>query len=132
MAEAPKRMKGVGRVAFLAHRIEIAAELEAGWPIKAIYQRRADKLGMSYQQFARYVDAFMRAEKRSATPETAAAAPKPAPAIPVNAAPAPTEGSVPHARHEPAARRTFQHHGVVQEGEPEQLLGPGFLPKRRG
>ena len=53
-------MKGVARVAFLAYRAEIQAELEAGWPIKAVYERRAEKLGMSYQQFHRYVTAIIR------------------------------------------------------------------------
>ena len=48
-----KRMKGVGRVAFMARLDDITADLEAGWPIKAVYQKCSDKLGMSYAQFAR-------------------------------------------------------------------------------
>lgn len=71
MAELPgkRRMKGVGRVAFLAHRAEIEAELEAGWPIKAVYEKRADKLGISYQQFARYVDSIIRGGTKAPNPE---------------------------------------------------------------
>lgn len=46
-------MKGVGRVAFIAHLAEITAELDAGWPIKAVYKNRKDRLGMSYTQFTR-------------------------------------------------------------------------------
>ena len=41
-------MKGMGRVAFLAQLDQIKAELDAGWPIKAVFQKRADKLAMSY------------------------------------------------------------------------------------
>ena len=53
---ARRRVKGLGRVAFIANLREITAELEAGWPIKAVYDKRAARLGMSYAQFARYVD----------------------------------------------------------------------------
>ena len=50
---APKRMKGTGRVAFMAQRAAITAELEAGWPLKAIYESRRERLGISYAQFTR-------------------------------------------------------------------------------
>jgi hypothetical protein len=58
MVTAAKRMKGSGRIAFLAQKNEIAAELKAGWPLKASYLARADKLGISYQQFTRYARLF--------------------------------------------------------------------------
>ncbi len=55
MSSSPDRrhMKGVGRVAFVAHLAEITAELDAGWPIKAVYENRKERLGMSYAQFTR-------------------------------------------------------------------------------
>ena len=64
----PKRMKGVGRVAFIAQLADITADLEAGWPVKAVYQKRADKLGISYAQFARYVDQIVRRRQRQRDP----------------------------------------------------------------
>jgi hypothetical protein len=147
MAEALKRMKGSGRIAFIAQQNEIASELKAGWPIKASYLARIDKLGMSYQQFARYVDALIRTpdqRSRRRAPLTTAATghalspsplpPKPTPPVTTvtGASPSPSAAEEPtDARHEPVARPTFRHHGIVQEGEPEQLFGPGYLPKRR-
>jgi hypothetical protein len=61
MAKTPgvKPMKGMARVSFLAQAGTIRGELEQGWPLKAIHQRHADKLGMSYAQFCRYVSAYM-------------------------------------------------------------------------
>jgi len=61
----PNKMKGSGRIAFIAHQHEITSELEAGWPIKASYLARAEALGISYQQFSRYVDALIRKRPRS-------------------------------------------------------------------
>src|SRR5215831_2027053 len=60
-----RRMKGVGRVAFIAHLAEITAELDAGWPIKAVYENRKERLGMSYAQFTRYVDQIVRHGRRT-------------------------------------------------------------------
>jgi hypothetical protein len=54
-----KPMKGMARVSFLAQAGTIRGELEQGWPLKAIHQRHADKLGMSYAQFCRYVSAYL-------------------------------------------------------------------------
>jgi len=52
-------MKGMARVSFLAQAGTIRGELEQGWPLKAIHQRHADKLSMSYAQFCRYVSAYL-------------------------------------------------------------------------
>ena len=41
MAQPSKRMKGTGRVTFIAHRDTITAELNAGWPMKAVYEKLA-------------------------------------------------------------------------------------------
>ena len=53
-------MKGIGRVTFMAHLAVITAELDAGRPLKAVYENRQGRLGISYRQFARYVDRFIR------------------------------------------------------------------------
>lgn len=57
-------MKGIGRVAFIAHLAEITAELDAGWPLKAVYENRRGCLGISYVQFSRYVDRIIRRSAR--------------------------------------------------------------------
>jgi Family of unknown function (DUF5338) len=54
-----KPMKGMARVSFLAQAGTIRGELEQGWPLKAIHQRHADKLSMSYAQFCRYVSTYL-------------------------------------------------------------------------
>lgn len=89
---ARTKMKGVGRVAFLAHLDPIQTELAQGWPVKAIYLRYAEQLEMSYQQFARYVRRYLKANPaaqavHAAQPEQAPTTPAPAP---VQEAPSPT------------------------------------------
>jgi len=144
MTEPPreKKARGTARVAFIAHLDTIVAALERGYTALAIYQDHQTKLGnaISYPQFVRYVRQ-LREDGTVAPPlgrpalapaSTAPAKPQPvAPVAALTPPPAPVEGSN-HARHEPASQRSFHHHGIVQEGEPEQLFGPGFLPKRRG
>lgn len=140
-----KPVRGTARVAFIAHLDSITAELGLGHTALAVYQRHQAKLGgsISYQQFARYVrqlreDGVVKSplgrpalsSPRPAARATPAPAPLPPAPKPQPAPATPPEGPA-NARHEPAARPTFKHHGVTQEGEPEQLLGPGFLPKRR-
>jgi hypothetical protein len=61
-------MKGIGRVTFIAHLAEITAELDAGWPLKAVYENRRGCLGISYVQFSRYVDRIIRRGARGQTP----------------------------------------------------------------
>ena len=57
-----KPMRGMARVAFLAHLDAIRTELTQGFPLKAIYQKHQAKLGMSYTQFTRYCAQLPRAE----------------------------------------------------------------------
>jgi hypothetical protein len=112
-----KRMKGMGRVVFIAHLDAIRAELDAGWPIKAVFQKRADKLAISYAQFARYVDKIVRgnARGRAAPPEQS-----------------PNRGQPPADPLQPPRRKTdpFHHSPVAREGEIDDLLGPNFLKRR--
>jgi hypothetical protein len=115
-------MKGVGRVAFIAHLAEITAELDAGWPIKAVYEKRKERLGMSYAQFTRYVDQIVRHGRRALIP------PHPAPSQPTPARPLPerlptmtaSEGAN-HAGHH--AARTFSHDPLEGPDDRKRLLG---------
>lgn len=59
MADRSQRRRGHGRVAFLAHREEIRVALQEGWPRAAVHGRMRQVLGMSYQQFVRYVDRYL-------------------------------------------------------------------------
>ncbi|MBV8094549.1 MAG: hypothetical protein JO110_15255 [Acetobacteraceae bacterium] len=122
-------MKGVARVAFLAHRDEIQVELDAGWPIKAVYERRAEKLGMSYQQFHRYVTAIIRGGQPAA----------PHIALPARHRPAtqPTRFAPPSASThqgsanagQPSRRRKFKHDPSEKPDDFERLIGPGWDKK---
>jgi Family of unknown function (DUF5338) len=117
-----KRMKGVGRVAFMAQLADITADLEAGWPMKAVYQKCADKLGISYAQFARYVDQIVRRGARSHAATRAATLPAaPPPRDPMSQAE--PRGTL-HAGHQPA-RRGFNHNPLEQPDDRRRLLGEG-------
>ncbi len=62
---------GLGRVAFKAHLAEIKQEIEAGYTMLLVYEKRKDSLGISYSQFARHVQRYIRNEspaKRSIEP----------------------------------------------------------------
>jgi len=67
-------MKGIGRVTFMAHLAEITAELDAGCRLKAVYESRQGLLGISYRQFARYVDQLIRRSARDQAPSPPPAA----------------------------------------------------------
>lgn len=121
------RMKGVGRVAFIAHLETITTELDAGWPIKAVYERHAAELSMSYAQFARYVDQIVR-RGRTRMPATASRAGFTSPSLellsqpPAPAQPAGTVSEGPaHAGHAPA--RTFNHDPLEKPDDRKRLLG---------
>jgi len=136
--DKPRQAWGAGRVALVARLDTIRSEMGQGLPLTAIYDRHRATLGIGYQSFCKLIARYAGDAKlspRYAAPRSEAPrrlpAPKPVPPAPAVAPQPPSaEGSV-HVRHGPA-RATFQHHGIVQAGEPEQLFGPGFLPKRRG
>lgn len=115
----PKRIKGIGRVAFLAQRADIAADIEAGWPLTAIYDRRAGKLGISYAQFARYVDQLIRRSNPART-TIPGSMPK-SPPLPAPVPPADAKGTL-HAGHQPA-RRSFNHDPIERPDDRRRLLG---------
>lgn len=116
-----KRMKGVARVAFIAHLDTIAAELDAGWPIKAVYEKHSASLNMSYAQFARYVDQIVRRGHRT----TSQARPSPHPPSPADlprlAAPVTAPEGNRHAGYR--AARTFNHDPLERPDDRRRLLG---------
>lgn len=55
-----RKLRGQNRVAFLAHLPKIRPEIiEEGWPLKGVYNRYAETLDMSYNQFVRYVNRYI-------------------------------------------------------------------------
>jgi hypothetical protein len=66
-----KRYKGEGRVAFLANLESIRQEVEAGWPLQAVYDRHKDKLNIQYMQFHRYVTKYVKGKTEKTTKEVA-------------------------------------------------------------
>ena len=123
---------GTGRIAFVALLDTIRVEMGQGMLLTTIFDRHKAALGISYSAFcklvARHADDAKPLRRR---PTVVTQPPSPAPAPPTRPVP-PTTETHRHARHDPAGRPDFKHHGIVQEGEPEQLFGPGFLPKRGG
>jgi hypothetical protein len=127
----PKPSWGTGRVAFVSLLDTIRTEMGQALPMTTIYDRHREALGIGYSGFcklvARYADDAKPLRRRPMGAVTKPPSPSPVPpAIPTPS----ISDTPPHARHESPARRDFKHHGIVQEGEPEQLFGPGFLPKR--
>lgn len=54
-----KRDLGAGRVAFLALRDTVAAELAQGWSIVTVFHRHEKKLGIGISQFRSYVRRYV-------------------------------------------------------------------------
>jgi hypothetical protein len=125
MSSSPdrRRMKGLGRVAFIAHLAEITAELDAGWPIKAVYENRKGRLGMSYAQFTRYVDQVVRHGRRTQIPPHPTSAPSQPPVRPLpERLPSMAASEVTnHAGHH--AARTFSHDPLEGPDDRKRLLG---------
>lgn len=122
---------GAGRIVFVALLDTIRSEIGQGLLLTTIYHRHKAALGIGYSGFCKLVGRYADDAKPLKRRPAGVVALVPSPAPPAN--PIPVTAEVPpHARHDPAARPDFRHHGIVQEGEPEQLFGPGFLPKRRG
>jgi hypothetical protein len=132
---------GAGRVVFFAKLEAIKAELSQGYPLTTIYDRHQAALQIGYRSFcklvSRYADDAKLSPRRSPSStevSSTGTAGLVRPSVAVIGPPPPhPSGSAenrPRALRESAATPTFQHHGVVQEGEPERLFGAGFLPKR--
>ncbi len=59
MDQSSKGQYGLGRVAFKTYLVDIKQEIEAGYPLTHIYDKRKDKLGITYSQFAKYVGKYI-------------------------------------------------------------------------
>lgn len=56
--------RGTGRVAFLARIAVFQEKIEAGHTMASIYDDHKKELGVSYSQFSRYVNKFIRSNQR--------------------------------------------------------------------
>ncbi|WP_116895336.1 TraK family protein [Pseudomonas syringae] len=64
MTDGPKKVyRGAGRVAFLARLDDFRKLIDAGHPLRAIYDDYAEQLGIGYPQFTKYVVRYVRKEK---------------------------------------------------------------------
>ena len=64
MTDGPKKVyRGAGRVAFLARLDDFRKLIDAGHPLRAIYDDYAEQLGIGYPQFTKYVGRYVREEK---------------------------------------------------------------------
>jgi hypothetical protein len=52
--------RGLARVAFLARREDFQRLLDAGYPLRVIYEEHKAQLGIGYPQFTRYVGRYLR------------------------------------------------------------------------
>lgn len=110
-SDDPKRVRGMGRAAFIAVLPTVEAELKEGLPLKVVFERHQAKLGIGYKQFARYVQR-LRQEGGIKTPLTVAprSAPSEPSEAPASARPAPSAGTTrqpsPIAPEKPAASKT--------------------------
>jgi hypothetical protein len=55
-----KRYRGSGRIGFFAHRDDFQRLIDAGHPLRAIYDEYRDALGVGYSQFAKYVRRYLQ------------------------------------------------------------------------
>ncbi len=62
-AGGARRRYGAGRIAFLKHQAEVRVAVEQGQTLQAVFGEYGRKLGISYSQFARYVDKYVREAK---------------------------------------------------------------------
>lgn len=60
--DSKKKVRGSGRVAFLARVEGIKKMIEDGHPLISVYQEYEDELTIKYGQFAKYVNKFIRRE----------------------------------------------------------------------
>jgi len=117
-------MKGISRVTFMTLLAEIAAELDAGRPLKAVYENHQGRLGISYRQFGRYVDELIRGDGRdqaSSPPPAGTSPPRLAQLEPTVAAG--ISATRPAGQAAPPTPRSFNHDPVERPGDRRRLLG---------
>ena len=130
---------GVGRIAFFARLDAITADLAAGWPMTAIFQRHKAVLGISYSGFCKLVrrhanDAWPgRRQPAEPSSDASPAAPNRSDALAPPAPPptaTPQDGPPSHAAPE-QPRGSFRYSPHPREGEIDQLFGPGFFAGKK-
>ena len=84
---------GEGRIAFLAHKADIEARIEQGWPLAKIYKEFQDQLaGLSYPGFTRCIRHYAESAapaKKARKPQTVTPPEKKALASPAISQPEP-------------------------------------------
>ena len=68
--EAPKEL-GAGRVAFLARKDAIKERIDAGRTVMSVYREYQKQVEISYSQFDRYVNKFIRGKPDGKPPTEA-------------------------------------------------------------
>jgi len=93
--DTKKVHRGAGRVAFLARLADFQRLLDAGHPMRAIYDDHRNQLGIGYPQFTKYVGRYVRKadhdrhQTRSGQGEAAAPQTTPTPAPSSGGTPSP-------------------------------------------
>lgn len=65
------KSRGHGRIAFIAHLEKFREQLQAGYPMRAIYDENKVELGIGYPQFTKYVARFIGTEEHQKGEEVA-------------------------------------------------------------
>lgn len=63
-AKPSDRRRGDGRAAFLAQLDAIREHVTAGYTLRRYYEKHEKALGFGYKQFAKYVDRYVKSEKK--------------------------------------------------------------------
>lgn len=107
-----KGSRGAGRVAFLARRDVIQERIDAGYPIKAIFNEYEKELGIGYPQFTRYVSKYIRTPEEndhSRREESKPVQQAPAEVKPATPSPKPGGSSTGKPATPKAGKPAFQH-----------------------
>jgi Family of unknown function (DUF5338) len=130
-------MLRTARANFLALRVEVQRELDNGWTMQACYTTHAGALGMSYEQFRRYVRRFLPeayARVRHVRAEEAVSPPPKECPAPLPSASPTVSGEKSDVERQPASGPepdNFRHSHVPRPGELDELLGPDWKKRRR-
>lgn len=68
MEQSSKGLYGYGRVAFKTYLVDIHQEIESGYPLTHIYNKRKETLGITYSQFAKYVGKYITGDTVKKSP----------------------------------------------------------------
>jgi hypothetical protein len=62
MVDSKKKVRGAGRVAFLAHLEGIKKMIDAGHPLVSVFEEYESKLSIKSGQFGKYVRKYVKGE----------------------------------------------------------------------